>query len=461
MVLKWCTKDGFSVILRDCEGTRFVLDVDFDNEEKWVNLVKNQKSRVLLRCSSCHYVAETTVGRFHFFKTAGCFCSGKPVFRTRSAQQIFLSKLDKTQFFVVDEIRSFDWWASQKITTNTSIPVTCRICEMETTIANIGKFVGTEVLPQCWCHSRSAPYATEAGRLHILKRLAQTRFKPLPWMESQTEWHQRQQGAHSYIGIQCEICGDEPDKCTISNFLRTGSALCWCSSSKKYADESGRRRILQILSETRFVPASWMLSESEWLARNMCSTSCLELTCPLCNSTTSTCNLAHFVANQSVDCMCRWKTQRRVWEWLQSIVNSSEYTVEREKALPGCKSALGGTMPYDIAICKGTNTVLLIEVDGEQHFQPGRFGSSNEKFQRTLMNDLQKEVDAVSRGIPLARMYQDDVWTNKFKWKSWLTTLITEACEGSIEVAVHRQPNKVAYTSGEYALRRVGSTVPV
>ena len=118
-------------------------------------------------------------------------------------------------------------------------------------------------------------------------------------------------------------------------------------------------------------------------------------------------------------------------------------------------------MPYDVAICRGETIILLIEVDGEQHFRAGRFGSSDAKFERTMMNDLQKEVDAVRLGIPLARMHQDDVWTGKFDWKPWLTKLISEAVGGSIEVGIHRQPNQLAYTSGEYALRRVGSIVPV
>lgn len=118
-------------------------------------------------------------------------------------------------------------------------------------------------------------------------------------------------------------------------------------------------------------------------------------------------------------------------------------------------------MPYDFVVCKDETVVLLGEIDGEQHFRPGRFGSADEKFERTLSNDVQKELDAVRAGIPLIRMYQDDVWTQKFDWKSWLSTLISKACRGCLDARVYRQPNQLAYTSGEYALRRAGSIVRV
>lgn len=112
-------------------------------------------------------------------------------------------------------------------------------------------------------------------------------------------------------------------------------------------------------------------------------------------------------------------------------------------------------MKYDIAIQTGSRILLVVEVDGRQHFE------IHKKFEQTQLNDVEKEVMAVDADVPMLRLFQPDVWNDRFDWKSWLQSKVSLALAEQLIVGVHRQPGCAMYSSDRYLERRVATSVAV
>ena len=64
---------------------------------------------------------------------------------------------------------------------------------------------------------------------------------------------------------------------------------------------------------------------------------------------------------------------------------------------------------------------VLVEIDGTQHFEDKwKFGSPDERRK----SDVWKMEKAAKNGFSGIRLYQPDVYENRFDWKAWLTQAI-------------------------------------
>ena len=72
---------------------------------------------------------------------------------------------------------------------------------------------------------------------------------------------------------------------------------------------------------------------------------------------------------------------------------------------------------YDFLVGKN----VIIELDGEQHFKQVSNWTSPE---HNAKNDLEKTKFALIQGYSVIRLLQDDVWNEKYDWKSWLVETI-------------------------------------
>ena len=122
-------------------------------------------------------------------------------------------------------------------------------------------------------------------------------------------------------------------------------------------------------------------------------------------------------------------------------------------------------MPFDILVYRKSSaeSILLIEVDGRQHFESA-YGSKG--LQSVQENDLDKEQFAVQQGIPLLRLYQPSIYQESigrggFDWKPYVKNMMIQAIEMKTTATVYRQPGEVAYRSGEYRDLRIGTSVEV
>ena len=95
-------------------------------------------------------------------------------------------------------------------------------------------------------------------------------------------------------------------------------------------------------------------------------------------------------------------------------------------------------VPFDNDFC------VLVELDGPQHFWPASKWFSQESCER----DKQKEEWAVTRGMCVVRVLQQEVWEDRYDWQGWISRSIAAARSGE---ARPMTPERPEYRSDESA----------
>lgn len=302
-------------------------------------------------------------------------------------------------------------------------------------------------------------------RLEFLEYAATTRFEPAIEM-TQEWWKLNVKGWHNTVPLKCAVCNHEVCP-KFDNFFREsspqrGAANCRCSKHGRWNSEVARVELLEMLSATRFVPHGFLLSSQAYAEQHVDARTVLPIQCKQCQHMPARCPLQHFVSFRSAECLCKNKTQRLVHDWISSEFSRIEpgfARVSAEVHFKDVRSDNGKAMPYDIVVShsKGRKVVLIIEVDGRQHFTPDMAGMAD--FVALQARDLAKEVTAIERGIPMIRLHQPTVWAGSFDWKSFLSPLLCKVHQGTLPLRVYRQPGEASYWKGRYRELRVGSIV--
>ena len=108
---------------------------------------------------------------------------------------------------------------------------------------------------------------------------------------------------------------------------------------------------------------------------------------------------------------CKNKTEGKVFEFLQEHYEECKTQLRFE----WCRySKTNNIMPFDFGI---QDTKLLIELDGRQHFQQISNWESPEVVQA---KDIEKICFAIKNGYSIIHIYQDEVWNDKYDWKTIL-----------------------------------------
>lgn len=309
-------------------------------------------------------------------------------------------------------------------------------------------------------------------RLEVRAAIAASRFEEVvPLTESW--WKANVGGAEATIQLRCSVCQYVTPGVRVRVFAKTKTANCWCGGGARWDTEYGRLRLCTLLrTETKFEPIGALLNPIEWPKSfsGGANTFYIPIRCTECKFEPPKCTISNMLGKRSADCNCRWKTQRQLREFLADFVGAmfpGWVDVKVEGTIPGVRSrqthGRQQLMPYDALIVNTEKscTVLAIELDGIQHFTDGRLGSTAIKNKTTMENDLDKEIGAVNSGVPLLRIFQDDVWNNRIDWKRLVVSTIEAALQGDLAVKVHRQLNQPLYWTGKYAALRVGSIVEV
>tara|TARA_X000001036_G_scaffold422688_1_gene445874 strand:- start:90 stop:1064 length:975 start_codon:yes stop_codon:yes gene_type:complete len=309
-------------------------------------------------------------------------------------------------------------------------------------------------------------------RLEIRQLISTTRFVEAVELTEEW-WAQNITTVESYLPLRCSVCDFEPPSASIVTFEIKKSANCFCNNGARWSSEGGRVRLLKLLSETRFEPLAQILDpdawSKSWITGQTALTYCIPIRCKECLFEPKHATVQNFLSNLSTDCNCRWKTQRLVREFMAASIPNLLPSVEVvfEGLVPGVKSRASHgrqrLMPFDVLLVdRETQTVVFaVEVDGLQHFTDGRLGTTKIKNRTTMENDLDKEIGCVEHGIPLLRLYQDDIWKDAIPWKDVLLYGCKAAVAKELAPVVHRQPDQSLYTSGKYACMRRGTIVEV
>ena len=308
----------------------------------------------------------------------------------------------------------------------------------------------------CWCNNQ-AKWSTNGGIERLKQLIRDSRFELI----SGTELKDLQSTlcSETKLPIVCSVCDYQPPDCLLRHFKDTRTAACWCNGQASYASAEGHVRVLNIVSTTGLQPSEELKCLQWYLANVHGENDPVPVVCPNCNSVATSTSISNLIKRQSAGCDCKWKTQRMIRDWITDHVDSMHtrvVVVSELKAPDRIQSKrAGGRMAYDIALQVGDVTILIVEIDGRQHFDPVP------AWEATKVNDVSKEIAAVEDGIPMLRLYQVDVWRKKFEWKAWLENMIELAMKRELVATVHRQPGCVVYKSDQYIARRRGSVVEV
>jgi very-short-patch-repair endonuclease len=101
---------------------------------------------------------------------------------------------------------------------------------------------------------------------------------------------------------------------------------------------------------------------------------------------------------------CINKTETKLYDWLVERYSN----VEKQKRFDWCKNKKG--LPFDFYL---PDLNLLIELDGNQHFEQIQNWQSPEKTKET---DIFKNDKALENGFSIIRIMQSDVWSNTNDW---------------------------------------------
>lgn len=338
-------------------------------------------------------------------------------------------------------VNSYTSWRELNPTTTTKVPVVCQTCNevVEIFINNIHK----NKRMRCGCSSK-ALWSRPEGRNHLLGILEKSRFEAIAGTLTPEWWIENKVESATRLPIQCTVCKSHPDL-DLHTFVKAkGNAGCWCNGHGRYSTEEGRQRMLLLLQSSRFVPTGWMLDENNWKSKNVSSTTRIPIQCIDCNVIAARCTINHFVNNNSAECACMWKTEATVFRFC--VEEFGEGNVHRQFTFTGLRSLHRGhlPMPFDIHVCVNGSD-FIVEVDGPHHFER----------ESTIRNDLQKEIYAIQRKVPILRLFQNSVWHNRFDWKDAVRRFVQNP-----QPRVERVPSK-KYKNSKYEDVRVSTSVAV
>ena len=111
---------------------------------------------------------------------------------------------------------------------------------------------------------------------------------------------------------------------------------------------------------------------------------------------------------------CVNKTETKLYDYIKTVYPTTEHQFKVE----WCKKQR--YLPYDFCI---PDLKIIIELDGAQHFRQVSNWKSPEE---TLENDLYKERCATDNEYNVIRLLQEDVWNDRYDWKTKLTSTIED-----------------------------------
>lgn len=118
---------------------------------------------------------------------------------------------------------------------------------------------------------------------------------------------------------------------------------------------------------------------------------------------------------RSGQCMCRYKTEKKLFEHLKQTLTQM---VETQKRYDWCKG-LKLTCPFDFVI---EDLDLIIELDGRHHHVQNV--PNWRPLEEVQARDQHKMECAMANGYSVIRIMQEDVWQDKGDWARKLAGLI-------------------------------------
>jgi hypothetical protein len=242
-------------------------------------------------------------------------------------------------------------------------------------------------------------------------------------------------GNKSMIPYKCKKC-NHCDEVNINSLIEKQGNICrYCSSKKLCFNNCDFCFDKSFASHEK--SKFWNYSKNEDMPRNIHKNSNKEyhFLCEL-NHVFSD-SLCHI--NQNRWCpTCKQKGELKMYKYLCEIFEKEnvirQYTDDFSKN-PKTESYLR----YDFLVKLETFNFIL-ELDGEQHFNQVSNWTNPET---NMKRDVYKTIIALKNSFHFVRMKTEDIWYDKFDWKSWLNNEVKLIKED--EFTCHYADNKDDY----------------
>tara|TARA_Y100000389_G_scaffold149596_1_gene149010 strand:+ start:935 stop:2047 length:1113 start_codon:yes stop_codon:yes gene_type:complete len=362
---------------------------------------------------------------------------------------VFLSTLTTTSYvFDKDEIDSdLDHWTAYVKTNDSKVPIRCTKCGIVGT-PTIKNFLRNSKTT-CFC-SGKARWGTRHGFERCVCLLDEQGHKLIAPFDSVENWTTMKIGAVSKLNTQCTRCL-HVSSTSMPNSLATGHMpACWCNGGAESKDPEFKSKLCTMIKERSLA----FVEQPAWQVLGVDVE--LDMKCTKCGVRKKTLLKSLLKRGVSFACACVNKTEGVVARWLQELVDGLPDNVS---CVFQYRNPWRKHTTFDFAVLVNQAPILLIEVDGQQHFEfVHHISHTHENFERQMENDFCKECDAVENNTPLVRLYQADIWEERVPWRDAVKSVILEAVAGKLKCAVYRQDCKW-YDTKMYVDRRVGTIV--
>lgn len=99
-------------------------------------------------------------------------------------------------------------------------------------------------------------------------------------------------------------------------------------------------------------------------------------------------------------CGCRKRSSKE--EYIKTLLDSINVNYEEQYRIAECRDKY--TLPFDFAVFKDDNSLLLIEYDGIQHYKPLDLYGGVSAFESCIQRDRIKDEFCINHNIPLLRL---------------------------------------------------------
>ena len=243
------------------------------------------------------------------------------------------------------------------------------------------------------------------------------------------------------LKLLCQKCGKCIQSTSIGHLRCNVGCLCNKDDPRHYRHHFNKFKDNILLSNLRL-----HISEEEWLTECSGNTYCPPVSCILHPQygIMRTTAIAHmkFYKRQCCPACGHAQTEGILFKWFMK----TEVIIKRQYKGPA-------KTHFDFHLQFPDGFEILIELDGAQHFWRNARWFTYEGCKR----DLLKEEWAITKGLSVVRVLQEDVWEDKLDWQGWLTKSIKAARSGEPRVFT---PDAPEYQSTDSAYVQVRFPTP-
>lgn len=351
--VKWSTFAGFTRMMMVLS---MMPEIDYSNMDWdwWQDNVKNVDSKLVIQCTKCGTVSNTT-NIYHIMKgrAPGCWCTGgSGSWKSHGGFLKMMAILQQKYDHVTHEM-DWVWWQTNVKNNKSKLMVTCKDCTWQCE-SILSKVVDGNAFP-CDCKG-NAPWSSKQGCDKFIATLAE-KHSNMQHEINYEWWAMHITGGESKICVHCTTCG-----CDCKKSVRRAHAngfSCGCQGRLKSTTKYRHDEIMQMLLDKH--PHMHHEMDWEWWQKNVKGSGTkLEVICMHCGWKCCTTSIAHFLEGHGFACECSghgfWSSHQghkrmlkvmidkfhqyehhMTWEWWQRNINNVSDKLEVQCKICGWK----------------------------------------------------------------------------------------------------------------------------